>query len=55
MHCDMLKIQDGVAIVEKLNYVISYKWGGEGDKRLPYLLCCLPYLFVNCLPPPAIF
>ena len=20
MHCDMLKIQDGVAIVEKLNY-----------------------------------
>ena len=22
MHCDMLKIQDGVAIVEKLNYAI---------------------------------
>ena len=24
MHCDMLKIQDGVAIVEKLNSAHSY-------------------------------
>ena len=23
MHCDMLKIQDGVAIVEKLNCIVS--------------------------------
>ena len=26
MHCDMLKIQDGVAIVEKLNSIFLYEY-----------------------------
>ena len=32
----------------------NYARGGGGREvnvsRLPYLLCCLPYLFVNCFP-----
>ena len=26
MHCDMVKIQDGVAIVEKLNYIYLFNF-----------------------------
>ena len=31
MHCDMLKIQDGVAIVEKLNFVAFTNHIGSHD------------------------
>ena len=35
MHCDMLKIQDGVAIVEKLNYKrIEAASGNEPRNKL---------------------
>ena len=44
-------------VIMKLTTVILSCAGDRGVNvsRLPYLLCCLPYLFVNCLPPPAFF
>ena len=37
MHCDMLKIQDGVAIVEKLNYKNIYYLISHIDSQLVYV------------------
>ena len=41
-------------------HLFQFSEVGGGDRgvnisRLPYLLDCLPYLFANCLPPPALF
>ena len=46
MHCDMLKIQDGVAIVEKLNSAHSYLCqGSRKHSEVHSHSGCMPWTF----------